>query len=202
MKKWIILLVVVAAIGGVWYYLSNYAKPFVPDIYKPKYGMVSRGDIRVPITAAGLVEPNQRIEVKSKASGEVIDRPVEAGKFVHKGDVLLVLKKDDEQRRYDGAKAELDRANALLAQAKVSVERARANIIGAQAEVERLTAQCKSSEFELNKVREADEGTYSEQELLDIQVQHEINLALKKAAEARASGPQFAGRGSTERESP
>lgn len=122
MKKWIILLVVVAAIGGVWYYLSNYAKPFVPDIYKPKYGMVSRGDIRVPITAAGLVEPNQRIEVKSKASGEVIDRPVEAGKFVHKGDVLLVLKKDDEQRRYDGAKAELDRANALLAQAKVSVE--------------------------------------------------------------------------------
>ena len=116
---------------------------------------------------------------------EVIDRPVEAGKFVHKGDVLLVLKKDDEQRRYNGAKAELDRANALLAQAKVSVERARANIIGAQAEVERLTAQCKSSEFELNKAQEAEKGTYSEQELLNKQVQHDVNLALKKAASAK-----------------
>lgn len=191
MKKWIILVVVVAIIGGVWYYLRTYAPPYTPIWYQPKFGNVTRGDIRVPITAAGLIEPNQRIEVKSKASGEVIERPVDEGRFVHKGDVLLVLKRDDEQRRKDAAQAELDRARALEAQARASVLKAGANIAGAQAEVTRLSAQCESSEFELNKTRQRP-GAYSQQETLDIRVRHEVNVAQKQAAEARLAAAHSA----------
>ena len=184
MKKWIIVIVVAAIIGGVWYYVRTKVR-YTPVWYQPKFGKVTQGDISVPISAAGLIEPRQRIEIKSKASGEVIERPVDEGAFVHQGDILLRLKKDDEQRRLNAAAAELKRAQALFEQAKVAVERARANILGAEAEVERLVAQCQSSEFELNKALAAKEGVYSEQELLNIKVQHDVNLAQKKGAEAR-----------------
>ncbi|MFH1746722.1 MAG: biotin/lipoyl-binding protein [Planctomycetota bacterium] len=184
MKKWIILILVVAIIGGVWYWLRTYAQPFTPVWYQPKFGKVTHGDIRVPITAAGLIEPNQRIEVKSKASGEVIERPVDEGKFVRKGDILLVLKPDDEERRKDAAEAELVRALALEAQARASVEKAKANIVSAEADVARLVAQCKSSAFEFKKTEDTPEA-YSEQETLNIDTQHKVNLAQKQSAEAR-----------------
>ncbi|MGD8454277.1 MAG: hypothetical protein PVJ57_20890 [Phycisphaerae bacterium] len=186
MRKWIILFVIVGVIVGGWLYFRNYYR-YVPVWYQPKFGLVSQGDIRVPISAAGLIEPNQRIEVKSKASGEVIERPVDEGKYVHQGDVLLVLKKDDEQRRFDGAQAELDRAKALHAQALIAIERAEANIIVADAEVAQLTARCESSEYDLNKAKGAPAGAYSPQELLNLRVQNDVNLAQKQAAEARAT---------------
>jgi len=185
MKKWIVVLVAVGAIGAVWYYLRTYQR-FTPIWYQPKFGTVSRGDIRVPITAAGLIEPNQRIEVKSKASGEVIARPVDEGKFVRKGDVLLVLKRDDEERKFNSAQAELDRSKALLAQAEVAVEEARANITTAEAEIERLTAECQASDFDLRWVKQRfDERTGSELEYVNAQSRHHVNLALKKTAAAR-----------------
>lgn len=195
MRKWIVLLAVVAVIGGVWYYLRTHYR-YTPVWYQPKYGKVTRGDITVPITAAGLIEPAQRIEVKSKASGEVIEVPVKEGTFVHAGDVLLVLKKDDEQRRYDSAKAELDRARALLAQAEVGVERAQANIVSAEAEVERLAAECEMSRFDLDKameyVKSGRTELYSDLDLVNKRGRHQVNLALKKAAEARLQAARAA----------
>ena len=54
MKKWLILLVVVVVIGGLWYWLRTSYR-YVPEWDKPKFGEVTRGDIRVPITASGLI---------------------------------------------------------------------------------------------------------------------------------------------------
>ena len=192
MKKWIILIVVVVIIGGVWYYLRTYYPPYVPIWYQPKFGLVSEGDIRVPITAAGLIEPNERIEVKSKASGEVKDRPVEEGDYVHEDETLLKLDPDDERRNRDAAQAELDRATALLAQAEASRERAKANITAAEADIERLVAQCRMSEFDLEKARSGAQGAYSEEELLRYEVQHEVNVAQKRAAEAQRDAARAA----------
>jgi len=190
MKKWIIVVAVAALIGAVWYYVRTYVR-YTPAWFQPKFGTVTRGDIRVPITAAGLIEPNQRIEVKSKASGEVIAVPVAEGTFVRRGDVLLVLKKDDEQRKFDGAQAELDRARALLVQAEVSVVEAQANITSAEAEVDRLRAQCRISEFNASKVQ-ANPSAYSEDEKVTIPAQHQINLAMLKAAEAHLDAARSA----------
>lgn len=187
MKKWIILLAVVGAIAGGWYYLREYYR-FTPIWYQPKFGVVSRGDIRVPIAAAGLIEPNLRIEVKSKASGEVTEVLVREGDFVRKGQVLVRLKQTDEQRRYDAAKAEVERTTSLLAQAEVSVAEARANILSAAADSERLTAEISVSRYELEKI----EGwkahrpeLYNEQQYVNAKAQHEVHVAMKKAAEAR-----------------
>ncbi len=137
MKKWILLAMVMALIGAVWYYVRTTVR-FTPESAKPKFGKITRGDIRVPISASGLIEANKQIIIKSKASGEVIEIAVAPGDFVRKDDTLVVLKKDDEQRRLVQAQAGLTRVRALLAQAKVAVERARENIISAQSRVEEL----------------------------------------------------------------
>ena len=72
MKKWILLVLVAVAIGAVWYYLRTYVR-YRPEWDKAKFGEVTRGDLRVPITASGLIEANERINIKSEASGQVLE---------------------------------------------------------------------------------------------------------------------------------
>lgn len=204
MKKWIIVILVAATIGGVWYYVRTYVR-YTPVWYQPKFGKVTRDDIKVPISAAGLIEPYQRIEVKSKASGEVTRVLVHEGSFIDLDDpncvkeredpsdpnspmgvVLLRLKEDDEKWRRDSAKAELRRAEALREQAKVTVERTKANIITAEAEVERLTAEIAVSEYDYNYARELFEKDIgSQQQVNTLKGRHKVNIALKKAAKSR-----------------
>ncbi len=193
MKKWIIVIIVAAAIGATWYYLRTWYR-FTPAWYEPSLGTVTRGDINVPITAAGLIEPDKRIEVKSLASGEVTRVHVVEGTFVREGDTLIELKRDDEQRRRDSAAAELTRAQALRAQALAAVDRAKANILGLEAEIAQWEAQCEISDFELRKVlgfmEQRAEGLYSEQELVNARARHNSNLASHQRAKAQLAGAQ------------
>ncbi|HUU98910.1 MAG TPA: biotin/lipoyl-binding protein [Phycisphaerae bacterium] len=186
MAKWLGLALVVVVAVFAWYFVRTTVRYTAPWD-QPKFGEVSRCDIRVPITAAGLIEPNQRIEIKSKASGEVIDIPVVEGDFVHTGDVLIVLKKDDEQRLADRAQAELDRVEALLAQAEVLQKEAVENVTVADAHVAELEAQLERAEFDLNKTRALREsGTAHEQELVYAATTYKALAAQAKAARSAA----------------
>ncbi len=140
MKKWIGVAIALAALGTAWYLARTYWR-ITPEWMQPKFGRVTHGDIQVPVTAAGRIEPKQRIEIKSEASGEVIEIRVQEGDFVRKGDVLVRLKPDDEQRNVERARAGLDSAEAQLAQARVAVERARADLVVRKAQLEELQAQ-------------------------------------------------------------
>lgn len=186
MRKWIILLAAVALIVAGWYLARTYWR-FTPSWAEPKFGQVTRGDIRVPITAAGLIEPNERIEIKSEASGKVVEVRVKPGDYVRKGDVLLVLDPDDEQRNVDRARAARDRVMALLEQARVDVLTAEQNIEIAEAQVQELEATARSLEYDLNKARELFErGQGTEQELISMQSRFDVNSAQLRAARARA----------------
>ncbi len=57
----------------------------------PVYQLVpaAERDIIVSVSAAGIVEPIKTIEVKSKASGEIMDVRVETGDVVRRGDLLV-----------------------------------------------------------------------------------------------------------------
>ncbi|TWT41228.1 multidrug resistance protein MdtN [Phycisphaerae bacterium RAS1] len=190
MRKWVLLLVVVALVAGGWYLARTFWR-VTPLWAQPKFGKVTRGDIRVPITAAGLIQANQEIEIKSKASGEVIDVPVREGTFVAEGAVLLVLKKVDEQRTVDRAQAEQDRATALLAQAKVSIESAKAAILGAEADVSRMEAELAMALFERDKVRDlASDGRAGEQDKVNAEQRYNVSAATKRSAEAQLASAQ------------
>jgi HlyD family secretion protein len=117
---------------------------------------VSRGDLIIPVVANGTVEADKLIEIKSKASGEVIRINVVEGQMVNEGDVLIELDPVDERRNLQRAQEELDRASSNLAKARIVREDQKLTLPlstrRAKATVEDLRAQLENAEYDYNKV--------------------------------------------------
>ena len=79
--KWSIALAVVVA-AAVAAHRLTFSRHSPASASDPPYREVvaKRGSFRLVVTANGLVRPIDRIEIKSKASGEVIELPIEAVK--------------------------------------------------------------------------------------------------------------------------
>ena len=80
----------------------------------PLYGTASvqRADIRVVVGSAGVVEPLAAVEVKSKASGEVLELLVETGDYVKAGDLMVRIDPRTVRNRLAQAEAELKAAQS------------------------------------------------------------------------------------------
>ena len=184
MKKWILLALVTVAIGAVWYYLRTYVR-YSPEWDKAKFGKVTRGDIRVPITASGLIEANERINIKSEASGQVLEIRVVEGDSVAKGDVLVVLKKDDEERRLVQAQANFTRAEAALVKAEVAFEQVEQNILIAGARIEEIQGSGEVIAIKLEtELDSLEKGFGSNDAVRTLKAQRKINVAQLKSAQA------------------
>jgi HlyD family secretion protein len=75
---------------------------------------VTRQDIVVDVEATGIIAPVNAVEVRSKASGQIIELPVELGSRVKPGDLLAQIDPRDAQNRYDQAVAAREAAEANL----------------------------------------------------------------------------------------
>src|SRR6476659_2593847 len=64
---------------------------------------VTRGDIAVRVQATGVVEPINPVEIKSKASGQIIQMPVEVGSVVKRGQLLAQIDPRDVKNQFDQA---------------------------------------------------------------------------------------------------
>ena len=84
MKKLTITIIVIVVAAGAWYLLFGFggsgenAQMAVAELIVTP----TRGNLRVTINSTGKVEPVKTVEVKSKASGEVIELNFEAGDYV------------------------------------------------------------------------------------------------------------------------
>src|SRR5439155_8959624 len=117
LRTLVVLMVASGAIAGV--VLVRRARDrstFVPVMTVA----VQRRDIALTIEATGTVEPIDLVEVKSKASGQIIRMPVEVGTLVKANDLLAQIDTRDVKNQYDQALAALRAAEA------------KANISGAQ----------------------------------------------------------------------
>lgn len=87
-----------------------------PTAAAPTIGtvVVDRRTIVVDAQATGAVEPINVIEVKSKASGQIVKIPVETGTQVSAGDLLVQVDTRDVKNQYDQAMADLRSAQANL----------------------------------------------------------------------------------------
>src|SRR3954465_9382214 len=65
-----------------------------------------RGDIAVRVQATGTVEPINPVDIKSKASGQIIQMPVEVGSKVNRGQLLAQLDPRDVKNQFDQAMAD------------------------------------------------------------------------------------------------
>ncbi len=85
-----------------------------------KTAKVTRGNLLAAITATGLARPIQTVELKSKASGEIIALPIDAGDYIKKGD--LICKLDQTTTRNDHEQAKADYEVGLAAEKKQKKE--------------------------------------------------------------------------------
>lgn len=84
---------------------------------------VVRTTLDITAEAAGLMEPPRVIEVKSKASGEVLNMHVETGDVVERGTLLAEIDPRDVRNGFAQADADLEVARARLSTARAQHDR-------------------------------------------------------------------------------
>jgi HlyD family secretion protein len=84
---------------------------------------VERRDIIVSARANGTIQPDTTVEVKSQASGEVLQVKVETGQVVKQGDLLVHIDPRIPRNNLEQAKASLEVAQAHLQNSQANLER-------------------------------------------------------------------------------
>ena len=168
MKKTLILIGVLALPTALYLSDSESEAPLKPSF---KLTNVTQGPLSVNISATGVVEPNFKVEVKSKASGEVLSFPLLEGDKVKKGTLLLQLDKSDEKRNVAKAKADFSSAIAKLKKAETALLLQKTtyntDIKETQSEVKTAIANLQESEGKLKRQIELFEQKVVSQESLD-----------------------------------
>lgn len=135
MSKKILLTLLVAALlaAGGWFAFrrNSDGEPAVQT------QAIRKGNLVIVSAASAKIEADIEVEVKSRASGEVIELRVEAGDTAAAGDLLVRLDPTDEERRLQEAEANLLAARSAQSQAAADLSSARANEVDAAGRAER-----------------------------------------------------------------
>ena len=81
--------------------------------------------MRITAEASGQLEPVLKVEVKSKASGEILELFVDSGDEVEPGDTLATIDPRDVENAWDQADADYDVAKVRKDLAKAQLDRSR-----------------------------------------------------------------------------
>jgi HlyD family secretion protein len=171
MKKAIVIILVVAlAASSIWLWKTKGKKT---DEIKEEVKIVevTRGRIAKTVEASGVVVSNMDVEIKSKASGEIITLPFDVSDTVPKGALVAELDPVDEQRNLNKAQASLDSSRAGLskAQGNLAVSEKNLAIAYKNAEVSLKSAKSKAQDADakLERVRQLYEKKLASREELD-----------------------------------
>jgi len=121
-KRLIWMGAIVVVLGGAGYGVRAALKPD-NKIDPSKLAAVERGSIARSVVATGKVEPRSTVEVKSKASGIVKKLYVDYADYVHQGQVLAELDKENLEATVRESRANLQAAQAAEESAHASLER-------------------------------------------------------------------------------
>src|SRR5215475_14381942 len=103
-KRFLFPLLLVPIVGGVLWWSAAHTGKMDPA-GKSRVVTVDRGPVKLVVMASGKISPNFEVDIKCKASGEVINLPFDISDFVKKGELVLELDPIDEQRLVDQQKA-------------------------------------------------------------------------------------------------
>ena len=184
MKKILILVILSAAIVTGGYFWSQ--KNANVKIETPQWStvQVKKGSIRDAVSCTGQVVSNLDVEIKCKASGEIVKLPFDISEQVNKGDLLVELDPVDEQRKVNQAKISLASSQARLMQRKVNLEIAQKDLIiarkSAAAALKSAEAYAKDARAKAERMRKLFEKKLTSQEEKDTgettAIQAEVDL--------------------------
>jgi membrane fusion protein, multidrug efflux system len=136
---WIAAVFILAG-GGYWLFQQSSSRATVIAQTMPKGGgkgrrgggggpipvaaeAVKKGNMGVYINALGTVTPVYTVSITSRVAGQLMDVHYKEGQIVHKGDLLATIDARPYEAAYMQAQGQLQRDQALLANAKIDLER-------------------------------------------------------------------------------
>jgi len=153
MKKILLSLIVLGALaGGGYYWKTQQAAAKPNDPTKVPTAKVERAPIRLTVASTGRVVANLEVDIKCKASGEIIKLPFDVSQSVKKGELLLELDPVDEDRNAKKAEVALAAAQAKAKQAEESLRIAELDLVTAKkkAQATLTAADAKAKQAEQN----------------------------------------------------
>jgi multidrug efflux pump subunit AcrA (membrane-fusion protein) len=172
LKKIAVFLLLLTAVGaGVFYWRQQQQLVLAEQSAAPPTATVEKGPVTLLVTATGRVVANQDVEIKCKASGQVVQLPFDISDAVKTGQLVAELDPVDEQRQVNLSQVQLNlskarlesaKQNLLIAQQKIVTERDRAESASAsaQARVQRMKTR-------LERLKGAQAANASTQEDVD-----------------------------------
>lgn len=182
-KSYMLLLVGGALVVGIFFWRRNSEGATDSVVDGPEIATVQREDIRREAEPNGRVISNLDIEIKCKASGQIVSLPLDVSDHVKKGDLLMEIDPIDQQRSLTQMQASLDASRARKAQAEASLSAAEKNL---SAERARSQAALAAAEARLNdmEAKARRDQKLLEQKHVSIE---EAETSRTAAAEAKAN---------------
>ena len=120
MKKWIWVITVAIILSMLFFYLKSNNTSEISESFMT--APVTRGTLSLTVAATGTITAYTEVELKSKASGEIISFPFQEGDILSKGKVAVRLDPETERSRVNQANANLLIAEARLEKAKITLQ--------------------------------------------------------------------------------
>jgi len=140
---WVVVAIVVA--GTIWSRTHHKAPPPAPTTIA-----VSRGDVQVAVADSGLVETTNKIDIKSKVAGRILQLLVREGEPVQAGQLIATVDRELIGPQIKSAQAQLDQARARLVQSQRSYALQREQT---QSSIAQAQASLDSAKIHLSQVR-------------------------------------------------
>lgn len=138
MKKIVVTVFALAAIGGAGYGYYRYSqKPAPPAVTT---AAVSRGDVVETVGATGTLQAVTTVQVGSQVSGNIAFLGADFNSLVRKGQVLARLDPSLFEAQVQQTQANLAQARANLTRAQSDLERSRVQLTDAQQKYDRAKA--------------------------------------------------------------
>ena len=167
-------MIVGLGIGG-WYAYQYYVPQEEDDgLGELPTAIAEVRDITVSVQATGVLQPIKIVEIKSKASGEILDMPVEMGDYVEAGALIAQIDTNILDQEIKQVEADYDSAVTRLDISKNQYERAQA-----------LFAEDLISEDAL----ENSQQTYTNAEAQMLRAEASLDLAKERLADATVRAP-------------
>ena len=159
-----------------WLVFGNYASTLKVGKDELTIGEVQQAEFKDYVRTNGQVLPIQVVQISPEEGGIVMEKVVEEGTHVKKGDVIVRLSNSNLDLQILNAEAELAEKQNLLRNTQVAMQQDRLNNQTEQAQLD-MDTQRKQRTFEQNK-RLYDEKLISHEDYL--QSQEDYQLSAKK----------------------
>ena len=135
---------------SLWLIFGNHASTLKVNANDLTMSEVTKAEFKDYVRTNGQVLPIQVVQISPEEGGIVMEKVVEEGTHVKKGDVIVRLSNSNLDLQILNAEAELAEKQNLLRNTQVAMQQDRLNNQTEQAQLD-MDTQCKQRTFEQNK---------------------------------------------------